>query len=213
MAGYKVFYKSSYQEICDTLLEIGISLSYDDGIYTVTFSDSKSASFYLTGEIGAYLTDRWIFADDGSHTFIAFDGSGNPAGSGVTPYTTPSTFRLRVFIAEQDDGNIYSNNGFDGGSTLTSRALSAIANFPEMDAARLSNNDPALTELKLLPLVGNFYFANVSGSTVNINDYRMFKHAYVNYRRWFPLGTVIRGANGETYMGWGWILFRLGANS
>lgn len=212
MAGYRIFYKPTYQEIRDTLLEIGISLSYGDDIYTVTFSDNKSASFTMPGEIGAYFTNKWIFADDGSHTFMLHDSNQAPEDTDVTPDGTDDGFRLRAFIAEKEDGTLYSNNGFDGGSTLSSRYLYTMLNVPILDTSRLSNNDPGLTELKLVPLAGNFYF----GSVQNIQplyEYYIFKHAYVNYHRWFPFGTLIRGANGETYMGWGWILFRLGANS
>lgn len=212
MAGYKIFQKPTYQELVTTLAEIGITLSYADFNYTITFSDDESASFQMDGATGAYLINRWIFADDDSHTFILLDSGGAPESSGVTPLSTATNFYVLAFIAEKDDGTLYSNNGFDHSGTYRAKIPSTMLNMPNLVTSRVSNNDPSLTELKLVHLAGNFYFASNDESASNY-IYHIFKHAYVNYHRWFPFGTIISGANDETYMGWGWILFRLGATN
>lgn len=212
MAGYRIFHKPTYQKVKDTLAEIGITLSNSAATYTVTFSDNKYTSFYAPSTTGATVCDRWIFADDDSHTFVVLNDDGAPETSDVTPSSTTSAFGLQVFIAVKEDGTLYSNNGLDGSESIETHYFNNTLNMPDLNTSRVSNNDPALTELKLVPLAGNFYFANKSG-TERPFEYYIFKHVYVNYRRWFPFGTIIRGANGETFMGWGWILFRLGANS
>ena len=213
MAGYKILVPSNYNDLVTALDEIGITLSKEDTIYTITFSDNKAASFNMPSD--SHLAGYWIFADDDSHTYIEFNSNAAPASAGVTPPTSDTTFKLRVFIAEKEDGTLYSNNGFDTAADFSNRYFLDQVNVPNLDSSRLNNNDPNLTELKLVPLAGNFYYANTSGADRirGFYSFYIFKHAYVNYNRWFSFGSIIRGANGESYMGWGWFLFRLGANS
>ena len=197
---YKFFKPSGFEDAVEKLNEIGITLTADDTNgetqHHITFPDGITVDFRC--DIGFWV--RWIFADANYHTFLMCNGTSTTTAATLDNTSTSSNQFLVCVLDEV--GGIYCNGG---AYSTTSHYLRDLCNTSSLNASQ--HNDPSMTQLTLVPLVGNFYSETVSGDATTRH---FFSHAFINYQRWFVFGDIISTSDGKRYLGCGWFLFEIG---
>ena len=199
---YVIFNAQNDWEIAKSkLAEIDITLTNNDGVFTIVFPDGLSTTFRTTyWNLGV--------ADASTDLLIV-----SPSSNASSIYTKTSSTEggvsfAYVFIAKTAEDTLWCNGGFAGVSTGT--PLTELCNFSALDKNNSVHHNASLQNLDLVNFVGRPY---VNGDYLYNKQVAVFKHCYVNYQRWFEFGTLIVDSNGNEYIADGWVLCRVNIDS